>query len=231
MLTTNKPGSDTSQPKRNKILIRLSILLNIVLIIGILFAAYLFRAKIYDKIASSKTYKVVMFGNSLTEGGEWNKDLNRLDIKNSGTGGFTTSHFVWILDDKVIQYKPKICFIEGGINDIGVGIPLNRTFSNYQSIVDTLLKHQIEPVLQSTFYVNYPDDSITNSTNSRVDSLNIYLSSLASRKGIKYVDLNQFLSEKGRLKKELNMDGIHINGSGYKIWAKEVDRILKLKEI
>jgi len=231
MLKRNKLSSDTSKQKKNKILIRLSIILNIILIIGIFFTAYQFRTKIYDKIASSKTYNVVMFGNSLTAGGDWNKDLKRIDIKNSGTGGFTTSHFVWILNEEVIQYKPKICFIEGGINDIGVGIPLNRTFWNYQSIVDTLLNHQIEPVLQSTFYVNYPNDSITNITNSRVDSLNIYLSALANKKGIRYVDLNQFLSENGRLKKELNMDGVHINEYGYKIWVKEVDRILKLKKI
>ena len=170
-----------------------------------------------------------MFGNSLTAGGKWNKELNRLDIKNSGVGNFTTSNFVWILNKAVIQFKPKICFIEGGINDIGIGIPLKRTFRNYQSIVDTILRHKIEPVLQSTFYVNYPNDSTTNFINSRVDSLNSYLSVLANKNGIGYIDLNYLLSENGRLKKEYSRDGLHINDLGYDIWIREVDRILRSK--
>ena len=97
--------------KKNLILI-FSIILNIIFIIGFLFIGYKFRARIYDKIASFSTYNVVMFGNSLTAGGKWNKELNRLDIKNSGVGNFTTSNFVWILNKAVIQFKPKICFIE-----------------------------------------------------------------------------------------------------------------------
>jgi len=214
---------------KNKFIFKISIILNCILIVGILFIGYKLRTKLYDKLASKKSYNIVMFGNSLTAGGKWNYDLNRFDIKNSGTGGFTTSHFVWILKGAVLQYNPKICFIEGGINDIGVGIPLSRTISNYNSIVDTLLKYHIEPVLQSTFYVNYPNDSLTNLMNSKVDSLNNYLSTLANIKGINYLNLNQFLSENGRLKKDLNRDGVHINEIGYKIWTREIEKILKFK--
>lgn len=170
-----------------------------------------------------------MFGNSLTANGKWNRDLNRSDIKNSGNRGFTTSHFVTIIQGAVIQYNPKICFIEGGINDIGLGIPLRRTFNNYKSIVDTLLKYQIEPILQSTIYINYPNDSLTNIENSKVDSLNNFLSTLAQEKGITYLDLNKYLSSNGRLRNDLNTDGCHINSSAYKIWTREVDKIIKSK--
>ena len=117
----------------------------------------------------------------------------------------------------------------GGINDIGIGIPLDRTFRNYQSIVDTLLRHKIDLVLQITFYVNYPNDSTTNFINSRVDSLNIYLSGLANRNGIGYVNINYLLSENSRLKKEYSRDGLHINDLGYKVWVREVKRILRSK--
>ena len=106
---------------------------------------------------------------------------------------------------------------------------MKRTFRNYQSIVDTILRHKIEPVLQSTFYVNYPNDSTTNFINSRVDSLNSYLSVLANKNGIGYIDLNYLLSENGRLKKEYSRDGLHINDLGYDIWIREVDRILRSK--
>ena len=223
--------------KKVNLIFRFSIMLNVILMIGLILIGYKLRSKIYDKIASQKSNNIVMLGDSFTAGGKWSKDLNRLDIKNSGTASLTTSQFVWIINDAVIKYNPKICFIEAGLNDIEVGIPLNRTFMNYQSIVDSLLEHQIEPVLQSIFYVDYPSGSDTNMPgssetnliNSRVDSLNSYLSTLANKKGIIYIDLNQYLSENGKLKKELSTDGVHLNDLGYKIWTREVDRILKTK--
>jgi lysophospholipase L1-like esterase len=214
--------------KRYLVLLKLSLILNIILIIGIILVIYKYQLKIYDKIVSHGPCKIVMFGNSLTAQGNWNEDLNRLDIKNSGKSGFTTSQFVYILYSSVIQYKPEICFIEGGINDIGTGIPLSRTYKNYESIVDTLIKYKIEPVLQSTLYVNQANDSVVNS---KVDSLNYFLLKLASKKNVMYLELNPYLSENKRLKKEFSKDGIHLKESAYKIWVREVKKILDLKGI
>lgn len=174
------------------------------------------------------SYKVIMFGNSLTANGKWSDGTGRSDIKNSGTGGFTTSHFVWIINDKVLQYKPAICFLEGGINDIGVGIPLERTYKNYTSLVDTLLAHKITPVIQSTLYTNFPNNaSQTTHHNQMVESLNTFLKDLATSRGILYLDLNKFFSENKKLKPVYSLDGVHVNAEAYKIWCEEVKRVLK----
>ena len=212
--------------------------MNIIFIIMFLILAYKFRENIYNKVHSITNqekvlslispYSIVMLGNSITDLGKWNKDLDRNDVLNSGMGGFTTSHFVITLNKKVLHYKPKICFIQGGINDIFVGIPLNRVYENFESIIDTLIKNKIEPVIQSTLYVNKIDDSITNS---KVDSINNFLTELAVRKNIHYVDLNIFLSENRKLKKEYTYDGLHLNESAYKVWAEEIKKILELKGI
>ncbi|MDP2338703.1 MAG: GDSL-type esterase/lipase family protein [Bacteroidota bacterium] len=214
--------------KKNQVLFRLSIIMNVIVIIGILGFLYKNTHKKNEQAVSDRAYNVVMFGNSLTAGGNWNQELNRLNVKNSGFPGFTTSHFVWLLNDEVLKFKPKICFIEGGINDIGVGIPLKRTCENYEAIVETLMKNKIEPVLQSTLYVHRPDDSIMNSA---ADSLNYFLASLASRKNLLYLNLNQFLSENKRLKEEFTTDGTHLKESAYKIWIREIEKILKRKGI
>lgn len=213
---------------RSQIIFRLSLILNLILIIAILLIANNYRCKIFDKVASFKSYNIVMLGDSFTSRGNWNYDLERTDIKNSGKGGSTTSHYVGYLKNAVIKYKPKICFIEGGTNDIGVGIPLSRTFRNYESIVDTLIKYKIEPVLQSTFYVNQPGDSIVNS---KIDSLNVFLKNLAEVKNIIFLDLNLDLSENKRLKNEYSKDGVHITEKAYKIWMNEIKKILALKKI
>ena len=207
---------------------KLSIILNIILIVGIILIAYYYRSKIFDKVASFRSYNVVMLGNSFTSRGHWNYDLKRIDIKNSGVGGYTTSHYVGMLKKTVIRYKPRICFIEGGTNDVALGIPLIRTFKNYESVIDTLLKYKIEPVIQSTFYVNQPGDSVVNS---KIDSLNLFLIELASKRNIIFLNMNSLLSENKRLKSEFSKDGVHINRKAYEIWISEIKRILALKDI
>jgi lysophospholipase L1-like esterase len=221
--------------QKYRLLLRTSIILNIILILGISIFVFIYRSKICNKIASlhsdifSKSmYEIVMYGNSITQMGNWNCDLNRVDVKNSGILGFTTSHFVLYLNKSVIRYRPKICFLEAGINDIQVGIPLSRTFQNYISILDTLIKHNIEPVLQSTLFVCLPEDGIINL---KVDSLNHFLEKSAYSRKLEYIDLNMYLSANKRLKAEYTTDGLHLNQKAYKIWANELSLTLKRKRI
>lgn len=190
-----------------------------------------FKTKPNSQLAENdlqQQYNIVMFGNSITANGKWDKGLTRQDVKNSGTGGFTTSHFVWIIKDQVLKYQPKICFLEGGINDIGVGIPLERIYKNYESLVDTLIRHKIIPVLQSTLYVNFPNNEVENNHhNSMVDSLNIFEKNLSESRRIEYLDLNKFLSKNKKLKMEYTTDGVHVNDEAYRIWYSELKEVLK----
>ncbi|WP_104382215.1 MULTISPECIES: GDSL-type esterase/lipase family protein [unclassified Sphingobacterium] len=165
---------------------------------------------------------IVMFGDSITKGGDWATLLGRSDVKNSGFPGFTTSHLVWLLKENVIDLSPRVCFLEGGINDIGVGIPLDRTKSNYRSLINGLLEHQITPVVQSILYQqDNPESKV------QVDSLNSYLKAYCQSKGIYYLDINGKLSSSKGLNAQYTTDGTHINQDAYEIWATEVRNLLK----
>ncbi|MGE8302592.1 MAG: SGNH/GDSL hydrolase family protein [Sphingobacterium paramultivorum] len=165
---------------------------------------------------------IVMFGDSITKGGDWATLLGRSDVKNSGFPGFTTSHLVWLLKENVIDLKPRVCFLEGGINDIGVGIPLERTKSNYRSLIDGLKEHQIVPVVQSILYQqDNPESKV------QVDSLNSYLNAYCQSKGVYYLDINGKLSSSKGLNAQYTTDGTHINQEAYGIWASEVKNLLK----
>ncbi|HRZ97323.1 MAG TPA: GDSL-type esterase/lipase family protein [Paludibacter sp.] len=214
--------------KKSQTIFRISLIINVILILVISIIAFQFSGKIYDKIASFRSCKIVMLGDSFISRGNWNKDLNRTDIKNSGFGGSTTSHYIGMLKSKVIKFEPEICFIIGGTNDISVGIPLSRTYKNFELIVDTLLKYNIEPVLQSTPFVNQPGDSVVNS---KIDSLNHFLNQLATNRKIIYLNINTFLSENKRLKSEYSKDGVHINEKAYKIWISHIKKTLVQKGI
>ncbi|WP_313265373.1 GDSL-type esterase/lipase family protein [Sphingobacterium sp.] len=165
---------------------------------------------------------IVMFGDSITKGGDWATLLGRSDVKNSGFPGFTTSHLVWLLKENVIDLSPRVCFLEGGINDIGVGIPLDRTKSNYRSLINGLLEHQITPVVQSILYEqDNPESKV------QVDSLNSYLKAYCQNKNVYYLDINGKLSSSKGLNAQYTTDGTHINQDAYEIWATEVRNLLK----
>ncbi len=176
-------------------------------------------------------YKVVMFGNSLIEGGgNWNEKLGRNDVRNSGRGGFTTSHFVWLLDDHVIKFQPEVCVLEGGINDMGVGISAERIKQNYQNMVDRLLEKNIAPILTGVFYVSQENDSDNADKAAMIDEVNAFLQELAKSKKIAYIDINPQLSENKRLKKQFTTDGVHLTEVAYNIWAEEIKKVLNSKK-
>ncbi|SDK56154.1 Lysophospholipase L1 [Pedobacter sp. ok626] len=166
---------------------------------------------------------VIMFGDSITNGANWKELLQRKDVKTCGFPGFTTSHLVWLIKENVIDLKPEICFLEGGINDIGVGIPLSRTKANYKKLIDGLLDNHIVAVVQSVLYQqNNPESKI------QVDSLNTYLIEYCKTRKVHYLDINGRLSSATGLKAEYTVDGTHLNSVAYKIWAKEVKAILAI---
>lgn len=169
-----------------------------------------------------------MLGNSLTAAGDWESLLSRKDVLNAGTGhgGFTTSHYVTLLQSDVIAHHPKICFIEGGINDISVGIPLTRTKNNLQDLIDTLRNYKIIPVLTLTFHTSF--DTLKNKM---VDSLNLLIKTIAEKNRVNYIDINYKISENGFLKKEYTTDGTHFTKEAYPIWAKEVTDLLNRLKI
>jgi lysophospholipase L1-like esterase len=123
----------------------ISILLNILFLCGGLYLIYFFKDKIIKKIESKKQFDVVLYGDSLIEDFEWQPKNREIKLTNIGYGGITTSELVWYIKDNVILKKPKICFLEGGINDLTNGIPIERTISNYSDMVDTLLHYNVKP--------------------------------------------------------------------------------------
>lgn len=207
-----------------KYYLAISLFFNIIFI-GV--CAYIFRDKWIQKIVSMKgDSRIVMFGNSLTAQGKWVELLSRTDVLNSGFAGLTTYHFLGLLNDNVIEKHPKICFVEAGINDITVGVSAERIQENYTTILKTIQSNNIIPVVTLTFYEQ--NDPVSKA---EVDLLNDFLVKYCHQHAIKYVDLNPLISDSTGLKSEFAVDKTHLNEKGYKIWAKEINKVLKSEKI
>jgi lysophospholipase L1-like esterase len=167
---------------------------------------------------------IVMLGNSLTYNANWNELLGRRNIVNRGINSDITAGYLHRLS-YVYRLMPKLCFIEGGVNDIYSGYSVAEVFDNYSKIIDTLLAHHIIPVIQSTLFVAGERES-SQTRNEEIRQLNKLLLEYARKESIVYLDINSYVSQNGFLKNELTYDGIHLNGEGYSFWVPEVEKIL-----
>ena len=200
----------------------LSVSLNLLFVISISIFIYIYRDKLYQRFVIYKgNPKIVMFGNSITAQGKWVELLGRTDVLNSGLAGFCTYNYLPVIQSQVIDIHPKICFVEGGINDIMVGVVPEKIQAHYQLILETIAKNNITPVVTLTMYEQNDPYS-----KSQVDNLNNFLISYCKKNDIEYLDLNPFISDSTGLKSEYAVDKTHLNEKAYKIWAREIEKIL-----
>jgi lysophospholipase L1-like esterase len=167
---------------------------------------------------------VVMLGNSLTYNADWNELLGRKNIANRGIHSDITAGYLHRLI-YVYGLKPKLCFIEGGVNDVYAHYSAAEIFDNYSMIIDTLYAHHIIPIIQSTLFVASKQDKSL-SMNEEIRELNKLLLHYARQKSIDYLDINSLVSKNGFLKNDLTYDGLHLNAQGYSFWVPEVEKVL-----
>ncbi|MBL1214865.1 MAG: GDSL family lipase [Ignavibacteriae bacterium] len=188
------------------------------------------RDKVYNhqtelhSVYKLKDVKIVMLGNSITQGVNWNELLSYDKIANRGISRDITSKFLLRLDN-IISISPKYCFIMGGINDLYDDIPVETVFANYSKIVNRLIDNNIIPVIQSTLFVS-PQWKRHIEKNEEVAKLNSLLKKLALEKDLIYLNVNSVLSDGYALIDEYTTDGVHLNAEGYKLWGAALEKII-----
>lgn len=208
-------------------LLSLSLALNAVLIVTFLTLGYVYRDKIAQKFVRIKgNPTIVMYGNSITAQGKWVELLGRTDVMNNALPGQATYHFLQLIQSHVIDLHPKVCFIKGGINDITLGVKQDSIQSHFKTMLEMLMRNRITPVVTLTVYErNDP------SSKKEVDALNAFLVSFCNQNNITYIDLNHYISDSTGLRTDCSIDKKHLNTRAYKIWAREISRVLKEKNI
>ena len=185
---------------------------------------YALQLGIYD-VYKTKQADIVMLGNSLTHGANWNELVGRTNIVERGIPSDVTEG-IFNRMSYVFRLKPKICFLQVGLNDIYNWTPVENIYFNYVRIINLLKAKEIIPVIQSTVYAGkkWPNSE---ERNQEVTKLNKLLLEYAVKNDIEFIDLNSKISNSNFLKSDLTHDGVHFNGKGFKIWGKEVEKVLK----
>lgn len=169
------------------------------------------------------TGRVIFFGNSITQGGDWPKLTGDSTVVNRGIGADLTLSLLQRVAD-VIRRKPTKLFILIGINDISKDIPDAVIAAEYRALVDSVRKQSpatkifVQSILPLNPTVkNFPQHY---DKQDHVVAVNRLLRRMAKETGATYIDLWPIVVDaKGHLDARLTGDGLHLNAQGYERWV------------
>ncbi|MBK0378657.1 GDSL-type esterase/lipase family protein [Mucilaginibacter segetis] len=166
---------------------------------------------------------IIFFGNSITEGGNWQKLLNDTTVLNRGIGGDITFGALRRLDD-VTNRQPDKLFILLGINDIGKDIPDSVIADNMFKIVKRV--HQKSPAtkiyVQSVLPINPAIQGFPQHYDKaeHIPLVNHLLQKNATALNYTYIDLGPvFMDANHRMDKKYTVEGLHLRQAGYEVWV------------
>ena len=187
---------------------------------------YYQRVDEFAKQPAITSKDIIMLGNSLTEkGGDWGQRLHLKNVVNRGIIGDGSAG----VSDRLYQIlpgHPKRIFLLIGINDISNDISTDSIAETIAKIIDRIQKESLHTklYLQSVLPINESFGrykKLINRTDT-VPELNGKLQRLAAAKKIRFINLFPHFVIPGThiLRKELSVDGLHLNESGYAVWVK-----------
>ena len=159
---------------------------------------------------------IVMLGDSLIEGNNWQAAFPKVSLANRGIGGDTTEGMLRRLDT-VQKLKPAKVFLMAGINDLSwYGRPVTEVFQQYSRLIDALGRGGARVYVQSTLKVGplFPSQ-----TNVAVAALNEQLRGYCNRGHCRYIDLNPILAPQGVLAQDYTYDQLHLTPAAYEKWV------------
>lgn len=178
--------------------------------------------------------EILFTGSSLMEQFPINELLmtNGMDqiVYNRGIGGFTTTDMLQYMEEMVFGTEPSRIFINIGTNDIGSpDYQLEPLMERYEEIISRIRERMPEAEINMMAYypVNETDKlpegewgktAFVTRTNENIGIANAAVEKLAAKKGCRFINANDGLTdERGKLKKEFTIEGIHMYANGYQV--------------
>ena len=196
------------------------------------------RVELFDQLDDIDSTKIVMLGNSLTENaiafGDWNTLLRTKNVVNRGISGDDalgiTSRLVQILPK-----KPKAIFLMCGTNDLSHHLTAEEVFYKVKGVIESIRSGapETELYVQSLLPINESFGRWKN-LKGRTDDIpviNDMLRQYCNEQNITFVNLFPFFTAHGGKAKNvliryLSVDGLHLSGPGYTIWAQHLQRYI-----
>lgn len=151
-------------------------------------------------------------------------------VINAGIDGNRSNDMLARLDKDVLLHRPDCVSISCGVNDVQLrehGVSLPEYKKNMTEMVDRCLQAGARVLLLTATPIH---EDLGSADNQKLRGYNAFLRQLARDEGILLCDLFQAFEEvykeKSSLEKVLTIDGVHMNGRGNRLMAREILRAL-----
>lgn len=182
---------------------------------------YARRATLFDLLPVYSS-DIIMLGNSLTDGAEWNELFDNCHVKNRGIVGDIIPGFFERLEP-ILKGQPRKIFIMGGVNDISHGVSADSIVSAMTQVVTTIQARCPKTEIYVQSMLPFNNDvrlwKLLKGREQVVIDGNKGLESMCQRLGVTFINLYPlFVGENGKMKPEYTNDGLHLMGGAYLIW-------------
>lgn len=182
---------------------------------------YARRATLFDLLPVYSS-DIIMLGNSLTDGAEWNELFDNCHVKNRGIVGDIIPGFFERLEP-ILKGQPRKIFIMGGVNDISHGVSADSIVSAMTQVVTTIQARCPKTEIYVQSMLPFNNDvrlwKLLKGREQVVVDGNKGLESMCQRLGVTFINLYPlFVGENGKMKSEYTNDGLHLMGGAYLIW-------------
>ena len=191
---------------------------------------YARRATLFEELPIGKK-DIVMLGNSLTDGGEFNELLNNRHVKNRGIVGDIVQGLIDRIDP-IIKGQPKKLFIMSGVNDISHDVSADSIARVTEKLIVMVKQGSPRTKIYLQSLLPFNNDvrewKLLKGRDHVVVEANILLEQVARRQGVTWINLYPlFVDDQGRLRADLTNDGLHLMGKGYLIWRDAIKPYIK----
>ena len=182
---------------------------------------YARRATLFDELPIGKK-DIVMLGNSLTDGCEFNELMGNSHIKNRGIVGDIVQGMIDRIGP-IIKGKPKKLFIMCGVNDISHGVTADSIARATERLIVMVQQGSPRTRIYLQSLLPFNNDvrqwKLLVGRDHVVVEANALLEQVALRHGVTWINLYPlFADDQGRLRADLTNDGLHLMGPGYLLW-------------
>lgn len=154
---------------------------------------------------------VAMLGDSLTSQGEWSELLGQVTA-NRGIPGDTAAAVLTRVSG--VPASASTTFVMIGVNDLAGGAAPAEVAQTTRMIVAALAPRRV--VVQSILFTSDPE------MNGTIAALNALNRAHCGTGACLYLELNDLFVADGVLRQDMTVDGVHLAGKAYPLWAQRV---------
>lgn len=149
------------------------------------------------------------------------------NIINTGFGGSQMSDLLYYSDSVITKYRPVQVFIYEGDNDIFAGDKADNVIKETETLISKITSAL--PRLKIVIISVKPSPSRWALRDEYLKLNSMFKKISDENKNVSFVDVWQpLINKQGRPKGEVFIsDSLHINSSGYEIWAGKIKRYLR----